>query len=360
MMELLNNSNAKSWEDFTDSLDFTPPQHLMTWMNSIKDSYGNCEVLCYMDIKDKKIRAAFPFFLVKSKIFGDRVISQPFIDFGGPIGEFNEKFIHEAIGNIKAKFGGEIKHIEIRLNKFVPHYEDIERVITAIGFKKEMKRQQFILKLETEEKLWNNFIRITRKGIKKAQKSGLTLNEIKDENELKKFYELYLKSMRDFGTPQHSYDFFANFFNMMKKNIRGLNCYKDGKLIGSLIVLCSKNYMYAAYNFSEHSSLIYQPNDLLYWEMIRWAIKNEIKYFDFGQCETDAKEGSHAAGIYKFKSKWMGTLYERPYFFLSFNEEKEGNSQEKEKFKEMIKIWQNLPIILIKKIGPQIASGLAL
>lgn len=359
-MEILNENNGQLWESFISKQDKIFPQHILNWQSMIKNSYKNCKPMYYIKTKDSRVQVVFPFFLVESKIFGNRVISQPFIDFGGPLGEFDGEFIQSLIKDVKEKVGDNLKHIEIRLSNFIPNYEKIEEILTNEGFKKDLKRHQFILKLEDEKTLWDNFSRITRKGIKKAKKSKLIMKGIRDEKELKAFYELYLKNMKNFGTPQHSYDFFLNIFNIMKDNFMGLNCYKEGKLIGSLIVFHSKNYMYAAYNFSEHDYLIYQPNDLLYWEMIIWAIKNNIKYFDFGQCEVNAEEGSRAAGIYKFKSKWKGMLYERPYFYYSFGDEKRKNSEEKEKYKKMIKIWRTLPIILIKKIGPKLASELAL
>lgn len=359
-MELLNKEEEKAWSLFTSGLGYCPPQYLIDWMKCISRSYKNCEALYYIKKEKGVVKWIFPFFLVKSRIFGDRIISQPFIDFGGPLGEIGEDSIKDIIEDVRCRFAGNIRHIEIRLNNFIPEYNTIESSLIQNGFIKEMKRHQFILKLEEEQIMWEKFTRITRKGIKKAKKSGLILKEINDEGELGRFYELYLKSMKDFGTPQHSYGFFFNFLNYMKESFRGLNCYKDGKLIGSLIVFYSNSYMYAAYNFSEHDYLIHQPNDILYWEMITWAVKRGIKVFDFGQCEINAKEGSHAAGIYKFKSKWNGILYERPYFYYSFGDNEKKEPEEKSKFKKMIGVWRNLPAPLIKSIGPKIASQLAL
>jgi hypothetical protein len=360
MMEILSKENEKEWENFAGSLEETFPQHLNGWMNAVAKTYKNCEPVCYMDAGNGKTNAIFPFFMVKSRIFGDRIISQPFTDFGGPMGNFDGKFMHEIMEDLKKKFGKNSRYIEIRLNTSVPSYDKIESCLAKEGFEKEQKRHQFILELKSEEELWNSFTRITKKGIKKAMKSELVLSEINNEKELQAFYGLYLKSMRNFGTPQHSHDFFANLMECMKGDFRGLNCYKNGNLIGSLIVFCSKNYMYAAYNFSEHDSLVYQPNDMLYWEMIKWASKRGVKFFDFGQCETNAPEGSHAAGIYKFKSKWNGIPYERPYFRYSFEKSVDKGSGGNEKFKKMIGIWKKLPPAIIKKIGPKIASELGL
>jgi lipid II:glycine glycyltransferase (peptidoglycan interpeptide bridge formation enzyme) len=356
-MELLKIGDENSWEEFVDSQEKVPVGSLIGWKKTIEKTYDNCKPLYFFSAKEK-ITKVFPFFLVESKLFGNRIISQPFIDSCGPLGDFDKKFIQNVINEIKEKFK-DIKHIEIRLNTFVKNYEKIESCLSEMGFKKESKRHQFILKLESEESLWGKFDRITRKAIKKAEKSELKLKEIINEEELKKFYELYLKDMRAFGTPQHSYDFFSNLLNIMNKNFRGLNCYKDGNLIGSLIVFYTKDYMYAAYNFSERNYLKYQPNDILYWEMIKWAIRKNIKYFDFGQTEINAEEGSHAAGIYKFKKKWLGNLYERPYFYLSFGPE-EKISDKKKGYEKAIEIWKKTPKPLIKIMDLKICSQLAL
>lgn len=352
-MEFLNEESKASWINLEKQAKKFP-QNLLRWREAISKTYKNCEPVYYLDNE-----FAFPFFLIKSKLFGNRIISLPFLDFGGPIGKINSSTILEILKKTKEKFGEDLK-FEIRLNTFLQNYAESESALLGAGFKKESDRSQFILNLKDEKKMWEDFDRITRKGINKAIKSELKIEEIKTEDELKNFYSLYLKNMKKFGTPQHSFSFFKNLFEEMKENFRGLNCYKEGKLIGSLIVLLTDDYMYAAYNFSDSNFLNYQPNDLLYWEMIKWASEKGIKYFDFGQCEPNAEEGSHAAGIYNFKKKWGGILYERPYFYFSENQENSDAKKSKNKYKKMINVWKKLPLPLIKLIGPKIASELAL
>ena len=359
-MEILNENNEELWKDFAKKKDNLPAQYSLEWKDAIEKSYKNCKSYYYLNAKQGETKTIFPFFLIKSKIFGDKIISQPFLDFGGPQGMFDEEFILELIKDLKEKFEGKAKHIEIRLNNFLPDYKKIENSLLKQGFEKKSERQQFILKLEEEEILWNNFNRIVRKSIKKANKSELRIKKMNNKKEMDAFYKLYLKSMKNFGTPQHSYNYFLNLFEKMKKNFKGLNCYKDGKLISSLIVLYTKGYMYAAYNFSEHKYLIYQPNDLLYWEMIKWAIHEDIKYFDFGQCEANAKEGTHARGIYKFKSKWKADLYERPYFYYYLNKNIPQLEESKNKLKKLGAMWKKLPLPIVKILGPKITSQLVL
>ena len=356
-MEILNEDNENLWEKFTRMQENFSPQHSLGWKKSIEKEYKNC-VPRYLLNKNENgnIETIFPFFLIESKIFGNKLISLPFIDFGGPIGKIDNKFLKEILNYIKKN--EDISKVEIRLNDFMVDYKKIEKNLINNGFKKEFKKNQFILQLRGEEELWNDFNRITRKGIKKAKKSNLQLKEINNEEELKSFYKLYFNNMKNFGTPQHSYNFFNNLRGM-KKEFKGLNCYKEDKLIGSLIILCTKHYSYAAYNVSDRKFLIYQPNDLIHWEMIRWCMKKGIKYFDFGQCDASSKEGTHAYGIYKFKKKWGGKLYNRCYFYYEFDKKDKIESIKKER-DLLTNIWGKLPSSLIKIIGPKIASQLGI
>lgn len=361
-MEILDEKNEKFWKDYEKRQENLPPQYLLGWRKSIEETYKNCSGIYYFEEIGGEVKSIFPIFIVNSNIFGTKAISQPFLDFGGPFGEISPNFISDCIGNLKEKYNF-IEKIEIRLNNFSPDYKKREDALLKLGFKKEFKKNQVILNLEEENLLFDKFSRITRKGIKKAEKSGLEMREIDNKLELDSFYELYVRKMRDFGTPQHSYDFFENFMRDFKNNLKGLNCYKEGKLISSLIVFHSRDYMYAAYNLSESQFLVYQPNDLLHWEMIKWAIKRGIRFFDIGQCDASAEEGTHAAGIYRFKNKWGGKLYDKFYFYLDLSKKSNEIGKESDtglKYKKAIGIWKKIPLPIVKKIGPKIASQLAL
>ena len=357
-IRVLNNSNEYQWEELVKKVDLVYPQHTLLWKKTIEKTYKNCKPLYFVFEDGKKIVGALPFFIVKSKIFGDRAISQPFIDFGGVIGSVDKQCFLEIVEYIK-KNNKEVSLIEIRMNNLKENYKSIEDLLLDSGFIKSLKRYQAILKLKDVNETWDDLKRITKKGIKKAKKSSLNIIEVDNEKEVNNFYSLYFKSMKAFGTPQHSRKYFINLFNESKSMVKGLNCYKDKKIISSLIVFYTKDYVYAAYNFSNPKFLIFQPNDMLYWEIMSWASKKGLKYFDFGQCDPNAEIGSHASGIYKFKSKWNATLYERPYFHYNLKEEKISSSDNK-KYKKMINLWKILPSFLIKIIGPRISSQLAL
>ena len=168
--------------------------------------------------------------------------------------------------------------------------------------------------------------------------------------------------MKNFGTPQHSYKYFLNLFKKLKKGFKGLNCYKDKRLIGSIIILYTKNYSYLAFSISDSKHSKYRPNDLLHWEIIKWASKNNIKYFDIGQCESNSEKGNRAEGIYRFKKKWLGKIYDRNYFYYYFDKKEnvDKKNKKKDKLKKIRVIWRKIPSAIINIIGPKIASQLGI
>ena len=334
--------NDEKWNEILLKEKNRKVQHSLKFRDVIQDSYSNCVSKYFNDGK-----SIYPFFLVKSKIFGNRLISVPFLDVGGFLGKEDGKVLDE----LKKRYS----KIEVRLNKFLENYEEQEKILLKKGFSKIPSKHQFIIGLSSEEEMWKNFHKHTRNDIRKAEKSNLKIKKISGE-EIKKFYKLYLQEMKNFGTPQHSKKFFNNLFEKMKENVYGLNCYYGNKLIGSIIIVFRGKYGYVMFNVSDRKYRDFRPNDLLYWETIKWAIDKKIKFIDVGQVDEDAEKGTHAYGLYKFKNKWLGKVYERVYFTIPKSEEKE----KKEKLKKFRKIWSKMPMFLIKIIGPRITREMGI
>ena len=90
-----------------------------------------------------------------------------------------------------------------------------------------------------------------------------------------------------------------------------------------------------------------------------YCAEQKIKYFDIGQCDSNAKENTHDYGIYKFKKKWTGEVYNKYHLYYYFDEKDKIEEAKKGKG-WMTKVWSKLPLPIIKIMGPKIASQLAL
>ena len=351
----LDENNIGFWEEHIKKNPETRIQHSLKFMKVIKETYRNCEYNYFL-YKSKEASAIFPFFLVKSRIFGDRMICMPFIDVGGFSGKYDSGIIKKLVETLKDNIP-KIKHIEIRLNTSLENFDKTRKTLLKSGFTEKKNKHQFIIFPSSKEEMWKKFHKHTRNDIRKAQKSGLMVKGINNKEELKKFYEIYLKEMKDFGTPQHSYKFFENLLDIFGENLIGFNCYHGNNLAGSLMMYYHNNHAYISFNVSDPNFRNYRPNDLLYWTAITWLLERGVRDIDLGQVEKNSPKGSRAHGLYKFKAKWLGKLHERVYFY--WPKEKSRN-REREKYKKLRGTWSKIPMFVIKRIGPKICSELGI
>ena len=350
MIEKLSKKNEELWKNLFEKEEESRFQHSLNYKKIIEETYKNCECHYYLSLKNKKPINLFPFILLKSKIFGKRLISVPFLDVGGFLGKYNAKNLKEIIGRLKEKGNS----IEIRLNSSMKDFEKYHKFFEREGFGAIGEKEQLIVNLTSEEDMWKRFHKHTRNDIRKAMKSELQVIPIDNDSELKKFYSLYIWEMKNFGTPQHSFKFFNNSFKSEK--VIGFNCYKKREMIGSIVVFFNKRFGYVGFNISNVKYRNLRPNDLLYWETIRWAINNKLDKLDLGQVKKDALRGSRSQGLFKFKQKWLGEIYERVYFTFP----KRENSKKKNKLKRLRRVWRKIPLPIIKIIGPKICSELGI
>jgi lipid II:glycine glycyltransferase (peptidoglycan interpeptide bridge formation enzyme) len=304
----------------------------------LEKTYPNCQVV----YKSSPI----PFISVKSKLFGNKVVSLPFLD----TIRLNKKITEKDLAEI-ASSGNKVK-IEIRASESDPNLKRIEKVLLKKRFHRNIVKGHIISKLTSEKDFWGRFHKHTRNDIRKAEKSRLKVRRIESLEDLEEFYALYLRQMKRFGTPQHSYSFFKNCLELMKKDFYGLNCYLDGKLVASIMLFIEGDYAYVPFNVSEPKYRSLRVNDLIYWEAIKWCMTHKIHYFDIGQVDLNTNGKTREESLLKFKNKWLGEVYRRVYFTRNFK----YDFKKKSSLKKFRVIWRRLPLIFIRVIGPKICS----
>ena len=326
-----------------------PPQFSLSWNKAVVESYPNIKSLYFIN-ENKDL--FFPLMEVNSKFFGKKIVSLPFIDFGGVEGKFKKEEIKETINS----FPKNLKYVEIKISEFQKNFGEMKLLLENLKYKLVQKRKEAIINLKSPEEMFKDLKRVIRKAIRKAKKNDLKI-KINEIGGVSKFYKLYSKNMNLFGSPQHSKKFFLNLEKFMEDDFKCLNCYKKNKLIGALIFFINGNYSYAAFSVSDFSYRNFQPNELLHWEAMKICFQEGAKIFDLGQCEEGAPERSHAEGIYNFKMKWPVILNKKYSYRKSSL--KEGHSN-KDGLKKMSKTYGRLPLFITKFIGPKIISQLGI
>ena len=161
---------------------------------------------------------------------------------------------------------------------------------------------RYILRLDvegkTEEEVMASFHPKTRYNARLAARKGVTV-EIKGIEACEEFPDLMLITgeRANFATRPVSY--FRRIMEAFGDDARIYFAYYDGKVIaGALNVLCGDKVWYV-YGASSNEYRNVMPNYLVQWEMIKWAIEEKCRIYDFRGGYPN--EGSTLHGIFKFK-----------------------------------------------------------
>lgn len=228
------------------------------------------------------------------------------IVWGGPIIKDNDANITKRILNefnlIVSK-----KCIYSEFRNFWIQSSDHQRIFASNGLSYEPHLNITIDLSIGESELWKNIKRQRKDGINKAKKQGFSFNVVNEINIVPVFYRLLQTSYKQIKLPYPQIDFFYNIVkNIPESNYHFFSLYKEDIPIAILCALSFKQTLYAFYlgSTKDKDLLKLRPIDYFYWEVIRWASKNNYRIFDW----MGAGKPDEDYGVRKFKLEYGGEL----------------------------------------------------
>jgi len=260
----LNKKNRKlfedKWNEFTETSGASFESSL-TFLDSMELDGLNNKSILVVD-KNNELKGIFP--LMEEKfLFLKRYKSLGFT------GKLNFK---KLLPSIRKKLGTLAIYIQINEEQ---KNKKIENKMLAYHFILDLKGK-------TEESVWKNDLnKKSRNLVRKAEKSRLKINISDSREELKKFYLIYVKRMKYFGTTPHSF----RYMDYLKNNFPGffiLNVYLGSKIIAGGTVYIYNQKMFNQFATSDDKYLKYSPNNFFYWNMIKFALEKNCNEIDYG------------------------------------------------------------------------------
>jgi serine/alanine adding enzyme len=340
--ELQREEEEKAWNSYIHNSNTSTFYHQIGWRNVVEKTYKHKPI--YLIAKEEdEIKGVLPLFLMKSVLFGKKLVSVPFAPYGGVCAdnETVKNALVEEAKRITKECGAdylELRYLNLDKNKNELRLETNKNYIT------------FILNLNQDsDVVWRGFNNKVRNAIRKALKSNL---EIRRDNNLEEFYGLYTKSMRDLGTPSHSYTFFKNLLLKFHEHTKIVRVQYQGMTIAALFLLFFKDTMTSGWAASDRAYQKFNPNNLLYWKIIKAGCEEGYDYFDFGRSIYDS-------GTFRFKKPW-GAEPEQLYYYYYLGTSKNipDTSQSNPKRQKFAKVWSKLPTPLTSKLGPVLRSNI--
>ena len=329
-IKIASNSDQEKWDTFVKENNGTIFQ-TFKWKKIIEKTTSYQPYYFFIE-EDDKIRAILPSFLIKSKIFGNKLISIPYGDESGPLGD------KDSINLIL----NELNQNQLGLDQIEIHKLEVENK----NFVKPWNYYAFLIDLnKKEEELFKSFDKKLRNTIKKAEKEKLIIEEVASIKQLKIFYSIYQKNMHELGTPPLTFKFFKNLFvELHPENIKVHLIKNDRYVAGSIFLIDNKTARWL-HGVSHPKFKNLNSITLMIWNFIK-IYNTKLETLDLGS----TRENS---GNFDFKRKFSNNLKDRNWKYLFFKK-KPVIDPRTEELKTYIKIWKHIPLPICNLIGPLI------
>lgn len=283
------------WDAFVRAQEPATAYHLGAWAKVLRGAYGYRPRYVALETADGELAAVMPLFYGRGLLTKARLSSMPVARVAGPLG-----------GSLEQQTAL-IQHA-----RSLADTAGIERLLvrsTTAGLADRLP----LLEQEPDQPTWRTPLpsdevslmpqlresskRVVR-SIAKAEKAGVTVRLAHSHDDLRRFYKLYLQTMRKHGALPRSF----RQLSLARKHL-GPDVFKlfvaelDDKIIAGGVFHAFGDTLELLYNASEPESVAQAPNFALYSAAMRWAIEAGYRTFDFG----GALEGS---SLGEFKRRW--------------------------------------------------------
>jgi serine/alanine adding enzyme len=211
-------------------------------------------------------------------------------------------------------------------------------------------RVNLVLQLQQDEEAqWKALSAKVRNQTRKAERQDLVLADGVPDELLHEFYEPFQVNMRDLGSPVHGLNFFRSASQHLGERFRFVVTRLGSRPVGGLVAIRYGRSVTVPWASTLRSERNRCPNNLIYWEAIRWAVEQGATKFDFGR----SPQGS---GTHRFKLGWGAA--EEPLAWVRLDSS--GNvmpmtiGSENGALSRASGIWMRLPVAVAGVIGPRL------
>lgn len=337
---LIDNSDLMKWDAFVLSRPDGNFGQLSGWSDVYELYNYKAYHIAAMDSSDR-IKGILRLFLMKDVLGRKYLVTNPFLSYGGVCAE-----------DEKTKKCLLQKANEIAVEKRVQYLEVRQLVNSNIDLPSKKDFVAMFLRLKQgDEYIWKSALTTkARNQVRKAIKSGLTIDF--GNNYIDDLYRVLAINHRDFGTPLHNKGFFKKVLEEFSERAGIIVAKYHGKVIAGMLYIHCRGVFSDPWASSMRQYNKLCPNNLLYWEAIKYACKNGFEYFDFGRSTINC-------GTYNFKKQWGAEPVQLNYqYFLNKANEIPVHNAHDNKYQLAINIWKRLPMVIANTIGPRVVRHL--
>ena len=325
---------AEEWDDFVRLQRGWTHFHLHGWREVMRSALGH-ETIYLASRNGGALSGVLPLVRVRSALFGHYLVSMPFLNYGGPLGERDavRALVAEAVALAEA---GGAKLLELRSAQELP----LELPVSH-------RKVTVVLDLPGDgEALMKAFPAKLRSQVRRPEKEGVTYAFGADQ--VGSFFEVFARHMRDLGTPTQGRRLFEEIARRFPEDAWFGCAWLGGRPIaaGAGFRWGTEFEMTWASALAEFNRT--SANMGLYRAFMERAIAEGCTRFNFGRC-------TPGSGTHRFKLQWGGR--EEPLWWYQRTrdgEEASTPSPDHGAFSWGPRLWKRLPVGVATALGPRV------
>ena len=334
----LTPDRTREWDDFVLGSPQGTFFHRAGWKKVIERDFGHRTHFLYAE-SGGRIRGVLPMGHIKSRLFGNTLISSPFCVYGGIVAEDKQTYAELESAACELASRLEVDCLEFR-NREACH-PDWPVKDLYVTFRKEIDPdpEKNMLAIPRKQRA------MVRKGIKAGLESSF-------DDSVDRLYAAFSESVRDLGTPVFPLKYFELLREVFGEDCDVLTVCHKGTLVSSVMNFYFRDEVLPYYGGGTGLSRQLKGNDFMYWELMRRSCERGLRIFDYGR----SKRGT---GSYSFKKNWGFEPQPLHYeYFLVKAKTMPDISPVNPKYRIFVNTWKKLPLDLTRLIGPAIARNL--
>ena len=279
---------GEEWDAFASGQPGAQLGHAAAWAGILRDGYGLEPRYLASRSPAGELTGVLPLCPIRSLRGRRELVSLPFHDSAGALASSEEARCALLEGALAAAREAGCTSLELR--GAGPG--------AGGGAGSGARRVGLVLPLQSDEEAqWAAVRAKVRNQVRKAHKEGLELAGWEPGKLLDGFYDCFAVNMRDLGSPVHARRFFQASAERFGDRLRFIVAADGPRPVGGLVAIQTGRRVSVPWASTLRSERRRCPNNLIYWEALRWAVARGAVEFDFGRSPV-------GGGTYRFKRGW--------------------------------------------------------
>jgi CelD/BcsL family acetyltransferase involved in cellulose biosynthesis len=277
------------WSEFVRSCPDASPFHHPAWIGLLSECYRYRPLVLALTDDAGQITAGLPIMDVSGPLTARRWISLPFTDYC-PVLTKGQSLAD--VGNALVGVTQSHRLTMFELRAALPKQRCLYTRTAAV-------RHTLALSLDPST-VYSRFTKMHQRNIRKAERAGVRIEHGRSAADVQTFYRMHLLTRQRLGVPIQP----RRFFHLLAHHIveSGLGFVLSAQLnhvpVAAAIFLAWNGVLIYKYGASDPRFWEYRPNNLLFWEAIKWGCENGYGAMDWGRTDLDD------SGLRQFKNGW--------------------------------------------------------